>query len=168
MVLGPQFSPVDKPFTGGVGMKKGGAPGEGSYRNLGPADLSKSDPKPERSVRPRGNTKPSAQRSHREIIEGALAQHPKKISFNMFAEGLSHMGVRTDKGTLKHLATTAQADPDQFSELVGRARGHFFNAKDQQKAAQRRGTAAAPKKKPAQGSRNRPRTGVWRAPGHGA
>ncbi len=137
MALGRQFTPVEKSYTGGVGMKKGGAPGQGSYRNLGPVDLSKSEPKPQRSV-PERKVRPNAQRSHREIIEDALAQHPKKISFNMFAEGLSHMGVRTDKGTLKHLAATAQANPEQFSELVGRARGHFFNAKDQQKAAQRR------------------------------
>lgn len=95
------------------------------------------DQRPTRKVAgPRqGYEDESAYRPH---IEVALANHPKKVNYGMFREGLGHMGVSPTPATLTHLAGLSTSNPDQFHELVGRARAHAINARDQQRAAENR------------------------------
>lgn len=95
------------------------------------------DQRPSRKVPgPRqGYEDESAYRPH---IESALANHPKRVNYGMFRDGLSLMGVKPSPATLTHLAGLSTSNPDQFHELVGRARAHAINARDQRRAAENR------------------------------
>lgn len=80
---------------------------------------------------------------HRARIEAALANHPRKINYGMFTQGLSMMGVRPTPANLTRVADLADSDPKQFTELTRRARGNFITANDKQRGKRKQEGKAA-------------------------
>lgn len=75
---------------------------------------------------------------HRARLEAALSNHPLKVNYGMFTQGLSLMGVRPTPANLTRIADLSESDPKQFTELTRRARGHFFTTVDQKRGKRKR------------------------------
>lgn len=85
----------------------------------------------------RGENLPPAAPNHQELIQKALNQHPKTIGFAMFTAGLTHLGVSPTPKVLTHLAKLSETDPQQFHELVRRARSQAIGARQTAKESRR-------------------------------
>lgn len=84
----------------------------------------------------RAGSGPSPKGDHRGRIAAELSNHPKKIGFNMFSQGLQSMGVKPDKQNLARIAGLIETDNAKFHELVKTARKNAMGEK--QRVAERK------------------------------
>lgn len=80
---------------------------------------------------------------HRGRIAAELSNHPKKIGFNMFSQGLQSMGVKPNKENLSKIAGLIDSDNAKFHELVKSARKNAMGEK-QRVAEKRKGFQSKP------------------------
>lgn len=122
----PQLSPQDSP----------------QFRGFVRPGRLVSETRPERVAPGQGPQRASEQHSKdsglRTRIESALGNHPRTVTYGMFTQGLSLLGVRPTPQTLTQLADLADSNPDQFHELVGHARRNYVVAADKLRGQERR------------------------------
>lgn len=67
--------------------------------------------------------------NHKQLITKELANHPKKIGYNLFIRGLNSLGVKDTPQNLERISGLISSDNAKFHELVRTARKNAFGEK---------------------------------------